>query len=144
MRCCRSWKPALLARAAEQTVPQLQRAARRAELRLAPATAEARHQQALKDRSVRFVPGPDGMAELPVLLAAPDAQLIFTRLTAAAPTPTQEDPRTLDQQRADLLVDAVLSGLPHDALPELQGRRPASRSWSRPTPCSGWTTSPPT
>jgi hypothetical protein len=31
----------------------------------------------------------------------------------------------MDQKRADLLVDAVLSGLPHDALPELQGRRPS-------------------
>ena len=31
----------------------------------------------------------------------------------------------MGQRRADLLVDAVLSGLPHDALPELQGRRPS-------------------
>ena len=31
----------------------------------------------------------------------------------------------MDQKRADLLVDAVLSGLPADGLPVLQGRRPA-------------------
>lgn len=30
----------------------------------------------------------------------------------------------MDQRRADLLVDAVLTGLPADALPELQGHRP--------------------
>jgi hypothetical protein len=65
------------------------------------------------------------MAELPVLLGAPEGQLIFTRLTAAATLLPAEDPRTMDQKRADLLVDAVLSGLPHSALPELQGRRPA-------------------
>ena len=31
----------------------------------------------------------------------------------------------MDQKRADLLVDAVLSGLPVDGLPVLQGRRPS-------------------
>jgi hypothetical protein len=31
----------------------------------------------------------------------------------------------MDQKRADLLVDAVLSGLPDGALPRMQGRRPA-------------------
>jgi len=116
---------ALLARAPEQTVPQLQRAARRAELRLAPTTAETRHQQAAADRSVRLLPLPDGMAQLSALLPAPEAELVFTRLTAATRLLPAEDERTIDQQRTDLLVDAVLAGLPHDALPELQGRRPS-------------------
>jgi hypothetical protein len=31
----------------------------------------------------------------------------------------------MDQKRADLLVDAVLSGIPADGLPVLQGRRPS-------------------
>ena len=31
----------------------------------------------------------------------------------------------MDQQRADLLVDAVLSGLPDGGLPPMRGRRPA-------------------
>ena len=34
--------------------------------------------------TVGYVPGEDGMASMPVLLGAPEAQLIFTRLTAAA------------------------------------------------------------
>ena len=107
------------------TVPQLRQRVRRAVLRLDPAGAERRHQRALADRRVEYCPGEDGMATLSVLLAAPEAQLLYTRLTAAARLLPAQDLRTLDQQRADLLVDALLSGLPADGLPRLQGRRPA-------------------
>src|SRR3954447_23816431 len=65
------------------------------------------------------------MASLTAVLPAPEAQLIFTRLTAATDLLPAEDPRSRDQQRADLLTDAMLSGLPLDALPRVQGRRPA-------------------
>ncbi len=112
-------------RAAEQTVNQLRQAARRAAARIDPASAEQRHQRAVADRKVEFRPAADGMVLLPVLVDAPQGQLIFTMLTAAATLLPASDPRTMDQKRADLLVDAVLSGLPHDALPELQGRRPS-------------------
>jgi len=114
-----------LPRAADQTVGQLRQAVRRAAASLDPASAERRHQQALTGRKVGFQPCEDGMVLLPVLLDAPQGQLIFTRLTAAATLLPAADDRTMDQKRADLLVDAVLSGLPHDALPELQGRRPS-------------------
>jgi Domain of unknown function (DUF222) len=36
-----------------------------------------------------------------------------------------EDHRALDQRRADLFIDAMLTGLPLDGLPTVQGRRPA-------------------
>lgn len=114
-----------LARAADQTVGQFRQAARRAALQIDPASAEQRHQHAVAGRRVGFQPCEDGMVLLPVLLDAPQGQLIFTRLTAAAILLPAADHRTMDQKRADLLVDAVLSGLPHDALPELQGRRPS-------------------
>ncbi|MFL6161217.1 MAG: DUF222 domain-containing protein [Jatrophihabitantaceae bacterium] len=107
------------------TVPQLRQRARRAALALDPVTAEERHRRALADRTLGYVPGEDGMASLPVVLAAPEAQLIYTRLTAAATLLPATDPRTMDQKRADLLVDAVLSGLPADALPVLRGRHPS-------------------
>ncbi|HEU5269123.1 MAG TPA: DUF222 domain-containing protein [Jatrophihabitans sp.] len=116
--------PAVLA-AGCITVPQLQRRVRRAVLALDPATAEQRHQRAAADRRVEYRPDEDGMASLTALLPAPEAQLIYTRLTTATGLLPATDPRTLDQQRADLFVDAVLSGLPHDALPLVQGRRPA-------------------
>src|SRR3954451_2695 len=107
------------------TVPQFRQRVRRACMALDPVTAEERHQRALADRTVGYVPGEDGMTTLPVVLGAPEAQLIYTRLTAAATLLPAEDPRTMDQKRADLLVDAVLSGLPADGLPVIQGRRPS-------------------
>ena len=107
------------------TVPQFRARVRRACLALDPVTAEERHRRALVDRTVGYVPAEDGMVTMPVVLGAPEAQLIFTRLTAAATLLPAEDPRTMDQKRADLLVDAVLSGLPVDGLPVLQGRRPS-------------------
>jgi hypothetical protein len=107
------------------TVPQLRARVRRAAMALDPVTAEERHRRALVDRTVGYVPGEDGMVSMPVVLGAPEAQLIFTRLTAAATLLPASDPRTMDQKRADLLVDAVLSGIPADGLPVLQGRRPS-------------------
>ena len=107
------------------TVPQLKRRVRRAVLALDPSTAEQRHLRALTERRVEYHPGEDGMATLTALLPAPEAQSIYTRLTAAAGLLPAQDARTLDQQRADLLIDAMLSALPLHALPTVQGRRPA-------------------
>jgi hypothetical protein len=107
------------------TVSQFRQRVRRVAMKLDPVTADERHQRALADRRVSYLPDEDGMASLSVSLGAPEAQLIYTRLTAAATLLPSGDPRTMDQKRADLLVDAVLSGLPVDGLPTLQGRRPA-------------------
>jgi hypothetical protein len=107
------------------TVPQLRRRVRRAVLALDPSTAEQRHHRALTGRRVEYHPGEDGMAALTAILPAPEAQLIYTRLTTATTLLPAEDPRTVDQRRADLLIDAMLTGLPHDGLPRAQGRRPA-------------------
>src|SRR6185503_2748927 len=107
------------------TVPQFTRRVRRAVLALDPSTAEQRHQRAVCDRRVEYHPGEDGMATLTALLPAPEAQLIYLRLTAATRMLPAEDPRSLDQRRADVLTDAILCGLPLDGLPTVQGRRPA-------------------
>ena len=107
------------------TVPQLKSRVRRAVLALDPCTAEQRHQRAMADRRVEYHPGEDGMASLIAFLPAPEAQLIYLRLTAAVGLLPTEDARTRDQQRADLFVDGMLSGLPFGALPTTQGRRPA-------------------
>jgi hypothetical protein len=101
--------------APEQTLPRFRQTLRRAAIWLDPATAEERHQRAAADRRVGFQPADDGMVELPVLLPAAQGQSVFTRLTAAARLLPATDPRSMDQKRADLLVEAVLSGLPLDA-----------------------------
>jgi len=106
------------------TVPQFRRRVRRAAMALDPATAEVRHRRAATDRYVRYTPDEDGMASLTALLPAPQAQLLYTRLTAAAGLLPADDSRTLDQQRADLFVDAMLAGLAADGLPKQNGRRP--------------------
>ncbi|HEY2042223.1 MAG TPA: DUF222 domain-containing protein [Jatrophihabitans sp.] len=113
-----------LRRASEQTVTQLRAVVRRAVLALDPSTAEDRHRAAVTDRCVELRPQEDGMTELRAVLRATDAELIHRRLTDAARLLPSCDDRTRDQQRADLLIDAVLSGLPHDALPQRHGRRP--------------------
>jgi hypothetical protein len=121
--------------APEQTLPRFRQTLRRATILLDPATAEERHQRAAADRRVGFQPADDGMVELPVLLPAAQGQSVFTRLTAAARLLPADDPRSMDQKRADLLVEAVLSGLSldaspsnasrFDALPGGQGHRPS-------------------
>jgi hypothetical protein len=65
------------------------------------------------------------MAELRLIHTADAIQAIYQRIDAAARLLPVEDPRTRDQQRADLTIDAILAGIPDDALPELQGRRPS-------------------
>ena len=115
----------VLRRAGEQTVAQVQGVARRAVLALDPAGGQARHEVARAGRRVGFQALPDGMAQLPVLLPAEDAQAVFTRLTRAACRVPGRDGRSMDQKRADLLVAAVLAGIPsEDGLPAPAGRRP--------------------
>ncbi|HEX2904119.1 MAG TPA: DUF222 domain-containing protein [Jatrophihabitans sp.] len=116
---------AVLGRAPHQTPTTFARAVRRAAVRLDPADAEARHQRARLDRRVGCSALDDGMVSLPVILPADEGQAIFTRLTAAAAMLPKSDQRTMDQRRADLLVDAVLTGIPVGALPQRQGRAPS-------------------
>jgi Domain of unknown function (DUF222)/HNH endonuclease len=114
----------VLERAARQTVAQLRAAVRRTVLALDPRTAEQRHRLARQDRTVELRPVEDGMTELRALLPAPDAETIYRRLCDATRLLPAADDRTTGQQRADLLIDAILSGIPADALPEHHGRRP--------------------
>ncbi len=115
----------VLARAATQTVPLLRRSITRAALALDPAGAQERHQRARQTRAVTLTAQDDGMAQLQALLPAEDAQAIHARLTAAASLLPASDPRSMDQKRADLFLDAILTGIPDGALPEAPGRRPS-------------------
>lgn len=118
----RDYEDRVLARAPEQTVPALKASIRRAQLALDPVTAEGRRQRAAAGRAVTRAPLPDGMAELRWIAPAPDIEGAWQRLCSARRLLPTDDHRTADQQRSDLLVDAILTGLPLDALPAEQGR----------------------
>ena len=86
-------------------------AARRAVLVMDPEGGQRRHERRRAERHVRLIPEDDGMARLQVLLPAEEAQACSRRLDqiarhAVAGNP--EDGRTLDQVRADALIDLVL------------------------------------
>ena len=114
----------VLARAAGQTTPRLRQSMHRAAIRVDPATAEHRRVTAHADRAVTRHALPDGLAELRLTHTADAIEAAWTRLDAGARLLPTADHRSRDQQRADLLIDAVLTGLPLEALPTAQGRRP--------------------
>jgi hypothetical protein len=113
----------VLARADEQSLTAITRSAKRAALSLDPATAQQKRQRAVADRHVRISPSEDGMAWLLALLPAADASAIYARLDGAARTAAHNEVRTMDQLRADALVDGVLTSI-DGKLPAEQGRRP--------------------
>ena len=119
----------VLPRAVTQTRAELVRSLNRAVLRVDAAGAERRHVRAKADRSVIRYPSPDGMASLVFCGTATDVATVYNRLDAAAhllPTDRTVDPRSMDQKRADLLVDAMTAGLPVAGLPRRHGRAPAA------------------
>ncbi|MGI5128964.1 DUF222 domain-containing protein [Pseudonocardia sp. CA-107938] len=99
----------VLPRAPRQTAAQLRAAVKRAIIAADPAGAQERHERARRDRRVAVNPEPDGMASLWALLPAPDAVAAYEWLTRLARGCGAEDPRSMDERRADLLAD-LLSG----------------------------------
>ena len=99
----------VLPKAPSQTAAQLQAAIKRAIISVDPAGAEERHETARKGRRVAVNPEDDGMASLWALLPAPDAVAAFEWLTRLARGCGADDPRTMDERRADLAA-ALLSG----------------------------------
>ncbi|CAN5640974.1 HNH endonuclease signature motif containing protein [soil metagenome] len=114
----------VLGAASEQTLPEFTRTVEQARIALAPISAEERRLRAAKDRAVAVRHLPDGLMSLHALLPAVDGAAIFERLTAATVLLPSSDLRTRDQQRADLLVDAVLNSLDDRVLPQQHGHRP--------------------
>ena len=100
----------VLDRAAEQSLTQLKRAIKRAVLCLDPRAAEQRRQRATADRQVRLAPAEDDLAWIMALLPAADAQAVYHRVDGVARQAPKADPRTLDQLRADALVNGILNG----------------------------------
>jgi hypothetical protein len=95
----------VLARAADQSVGQFNASVRRAVIAADPRAAEQRHEDAVAQRCVVIIPQPDGVAELSALLPAEGAALVKTVLDSLATVKTSGETRTMDQRRADCLVD---------------------------------------
>ncbi len=81
---------------------------RRRVIDVAPEVAELRRNRAEADRRVEITPSDDGMSELWAVLPSIRAREIQQALTAAAHDLGADDGRTMDQRRADLLVDWLL------------------------------------
>jgi len=119
-----AFETSVLAHAPQQSSAELAKAIQRAAIAVDPAIAERRRRTAHADRALTRQTLPDGMAELRLTYTADAIQAVYQRIDAATRLLPTEDPRTRDQQRADLTIDAILTGIPHDSLPQLQGRRP--------------------
>ena len=94
--------------ATHRTAPQTREWLRRKVLAIDPEVAEKRRESALLDRKVVITPVADGMAELWARLPSVEARRMQVMLSRLAQGVGADDPRTMDQRRADVLVDLVL------------------------------------
>jgi Domain of unknown function (DUF222) len=142
----------VLPRAVEQTPGQLRAACERAVLHADPAAAARRHDHALRDRGVRLIVLGDGMAELSLRHTADRITALYNSIDTLArharsasddDRDGESDTRTLDQRRADTMVDLAELALDDARLlptgptaPEPEA--PASASGARsPNPAGG-------
>lgn len=125
----------VLPRAPHSTTTQVKADLERALLRVDPEHAQDRRDAARAGRGVthpRVLP--DQMAEMHLVLPAEHAIGIDTALHGAARAARAAgDPRTLDQLRADTLVECVLTGTPAAAL-AVTGASPAATPGYLPGP----------
>ncbi len=109
-----AFEQAVLSGPLDVTAGRFAHRCRRVREHLDPDTIEERAERATRSRSVSVQPARDGMGWLMVYLPIMQAELAHTLLTGIAMDEKDAaDPRTLDQLRADALVDALLrSGRP--------------------------------
>ncbi len=119
----------VLERAAEQTVAQFRAAVKRAVLRVAsPAEEEKAHTDAVAQRRVVSFPELHGMATVNAFLSAEDAATVMAALDAIARETIHGkggDTRTVDQRRADALVELCAAALSDPHLVKAHGQRPS-------------------
>jgi len=102
----------VLEKAAEQTGAQLRQRARRIVLRVDPTGARDRAVMAKAARCAGFQSAEDGMAKVYAVVPAQKAVAIALRVDKIArQAKTPDDPRTMDQRRADVVCDLLLGKL---------------------------------
>ncbi|QUQ65973.1 DUF222 domain-containing protein [Kutzneria sp. CA-103260] len=89
------------------THTQLARRATKAVAEADPLGYDQRRLKAREDRRVEFIPLPDGMAQLSIILPAIEARQAYDVLTCDARSLPKDD-RTTDQKRADAFLDRFL------------------------------------
>ena len=100
--------------ASETTAPRTRAHARAVTARLQPVTQEEAHREARDEREVTVRPTTDGIAQMIGVVPELLAYAIFDRLTAMAAA--MDEDRTMDQRRADLFCDLLLTALPSAAI----------------------------
>jgi Domain of unknown function (DUF222) len=99
----------VLARAEQQTHPELKAATDRAAIKVDPEAAMKRRLEQVAQREVRLHPLGDGVSELAARLPTEVAAASYDRLCElATKAKTPDDPRTPDQRRADVFADLLL------------------------------------
>jgi hypothetical protein len=93
--------------ASQRTGPQLREWLRRREVSVDPGLAEQRRQRALSERRVSISPADDGMSHLWALLPDLQARQVQQVLNQVALEAGSGDVRTMDQRRADALVELI-------------------------------------
>lgn len=96
------------------TAPRTRAHARAVTARLQPVTQEEAHRDARDEREVSVRPTADGMAQAIGVIPELLARAIFDRLTAMAGA--MDDDRTMDQRRADLFCDLLLTAVASSAI----------------------------
>ena len=100
---------AVLPDAGRMTVAKFAQQTRRVRERLDAESITARHERSVADRAVFFEPAQDGMCWVNAFLPAARGQAIVNRITRFAMSlQGSDEPRTLTQLKADVLIDLVL------------------------------------
>ncbi|MET3808908.1 hypothetical protein ABIB25_005940 [Nakamurella sp. UYEF19] len=121
---------AVLPKVAGRSREWVRREVNRHVIRLDPAGADERHDHAKKQRRVSKWADLDGMGHLTLTAPLQDIAAIWETLTGLADAARHpDDPRNLDQRRADVFIDIFHTilrrgGLGDTPLPTQHGRRP--------------------
>jgi hypothetical protein len=110
----------ILPGAADKTPGQLRRIVKQAVLDVDADSAQKRAEKARTERRVGVDAGADGMATFWAVLPAADALGLYARLSDLAHTNRGADDRSMDQLRADALVDLVWENAGSAAAPLVQ------------------------
>src|SRR5437763_5099575 len=108
-----------------QSMPVFRRALRKAVLAVDPRSADERFEQSVAGRCVTMYPDGEGTAAiLAEHLPAADAQAVMNVLDALVAKIPADDPRSIDQKRADGFRRLFQDALADPDLPREQRRRP--------------------